>query len=141
MGFPGETDEDFQILLDFLDEAQLDRVGCFTYSAVEGARANALSNPVEEAVKQARLETFMNHQAQISTDKLQAKIGQTLEVIIDEVGEDGAIGRSKADAPEIDGVVHVLGDASSMRSGDIITVKIEAADAHDLQGIRADQAP
>ncbi len=137
VGFPGETDKDFQILLDFLDEAQLDRVGCFTYSAVEGAKANALADPVDEAVKQARLETFMSHQAQISTAKLQAKIGQTLDIIIDEIGEDGAIGRSKADAPEIDGVVHVLGDASSMCCGDIIPVKIEAADAHDLQGIRA----
>ncbi len=140
VGFPGETDEDFQILLDFLDEAQLDRVGCFAYSAVEGAKANALSDPVEESVKQARLETFMNHQAQISAARLQTKIGQTLDIIIDEVGENGAIGRSKADAPEIDGVVHVLGDASSMRSGDIIPVKIEAADAHDLQGVQAGQA-
>ena len=102
------------------------------------AKANALPDPVDEAVKQARLEAFMNHQAQISTAKLQAKIGQTLEVIIDEVGENGAIGRSKADAPEIDGVVHILGDASAMRSGDIISVIIEAADAHDLQGVRAE---
>jgi len=138
VGFPGETDEDFQILLDFLDEAQLDRVGCFAYSAVEGAKANALANPVDEAVKQARLEAFMDHQAQISAAKLQHKIGQTLEVIIDEIGEDGAIGRSKADAPEIDGVVHILGDASKMQCGDIIPVKIEAADAHDLQGVPAE---
>ncbi len=138
VGFPGETDEDFQVLLDFLDEAQLDRVGCFAYSAVDGAKANALADPVDEAIKQSRLEIFMNHQAQISAAKLQAKIGRTLDIIIDEVGEDGAIGRSKADAPEIDGVVHVLGDASSMHSGDIIPVKIEAADAHDLQGVQAD---
>ncbi len=135
VGFPGETDEDFKVLLDFLDEAQLDRVGCFTYSAVDGAKANALANPVDEALKQERLEIFMNHQADISATKLQAKIGQTLDVIIDEIGEDGAIGRSKADAPEIDGVVHILGDASKMQYGDIIPVKIEAADAHDLQGI------
>ena len=138
VGFPGETDKDFEILLDFLDEAQLDRVGCFTYSAVDGAIANALANPVDEAIKQERLEVFMNRQAEISAAKLQARIGQTLDVIIDEVGEDGAIGRSKADAPEIDGVVHILGDASKMQCGDIIPVKIEAADAHDLQGVRVD---
>ncbi len=138
VGFPGETETDFQILLDFLDEAQLDRVGCFTYSAVEGAKANALPNPVDEVIKQERLETFMDRQAQISAAKLQTKIGQTLDIIIDEVGEDGAIGRSKADAPEIDGVVHILGDATKMQCGDLIQVKIEAADAHDLQGVVAD---
>ncbi len=137
VGFPGETETDFQILLDFLDEAQLDRVGCFTYSAVEGAKANALPNPVDEVIKQERLETFMERQAQISEAKLQVKIGQTLDIIIDEVGEDGAIGRSKADAPEIDGVVHILGDATNMQCGDLIQVKIEAADAHDLQGVLA----
>ncbi len=138
VGFPGETETDFQILLDFLDEAQLDRVGCFTYSAVEGAKANTLPHPVDEAIKQERLETFMDRQAQISAAKLQTKIGQTLDIIIDEVGENGAIGRSKADAPEIDGVVHVLGDATKMQCGDLIQVKIEATDAHDLQGVLAD---
>ena len=136
-GFPGETDEDFEILLDFLDEAQLDRVGCFTYSPVDGAKANALANPVDEALKQERLARFMAHQAQISSKKLQAKIGQTLEVIIDEIGEDGAIGRSKADAPEIDGQVHIIGDVSGLQAGDITRVKIEASDEHDLQGVPA----
>ncbi len=135
VGFPGETEKDFQTLLDFLDEAQLDRVGCFAYSPVEGAKANALPDPIDETVKQSRLETFMDRQAQISTAKLQAKIGRTLDVIIDEVGENGAIGRSKADAPEIDGVVHILGKPESMQNGEIIKVRIEAADAHDLQGV------
>jgi len=134
-GFPGETDEDFEILLDFLDEAQLDRVGCFAYSPVEGAQANVLDNPVDEDVKQARLATFMQHQAQISAARLQRKIGRTLDVIIDEVGENGAIGRSMADAPEIDGVVHILDENNTMQSGDIVQVQIEAADAHDLQGV------
>jgi ribosomal protein S12 methylthiotransferase len=135
VGFPGETEEDFQTLLDFLDEAQLDRVGCFAYSPVEGAKANALPDPIDETVKQSRLEAFMDRQARISFAKLQAKIGRTLDVIIDEVGENGAIGRSKADAPEIDGVVHILGKVESMQIGKIIKVKIEAADAHDLQGL------
>ncbi len=136
-GFPGETDEDFEILLDFLDEAQLDRVGCFAYSAVDGAKANALPDPVDEEIKQARLATFMQHQAQISEAKLQSKIGQTLDVIIDEIGENGAIGRSKADAPEIDGVVHILDDSNTLQIGEIVEVEIEAADAHDLQGVLA----
>lgn len=139
VGFPGETEQDFQTLLQFIDEAQLDRVGCFTYSAVDGAQANALENPVDEAIKQARLETFMALQAEISANKLQRKIGQTLDVIIDEIGDNGAIGRSKADAPEIDGAVHILGDTRSMQSGQIVQVNIEAADAHDLQGVLADK--
>lgn len=134
-GFPGETEQDFQTLLDFLDQAQLDRVGCFAYSAVDGAKANALPNPIDEEIKQHRLERFMSLQAGISENKLQCKVGKTLEVIIDEIGEDGAIGRSKADAPEIDGLVHVFGDTSSIQLGDIVSVKIQAADAHDLQGV------
>lgn len=134
-GFPGETEQDFQTLLEFIEQAQLDRVGCFTYSAVDGAKANALANPVDEAIKQERMEAFMTRQAKISEAKLNNKIGQTLDVIIDEIGENGAIGRSKADAPEIDGVVHILGDTGQIQNGDIVQVKIEAADAHDLQGI------
>ena len=134
-GFPGETEENFQTLLEFIEQAQLDRVGCFTYSAVDGAKANALPDPVDEAIKQARLDAFMTLQAEISTAKLQAKVGKTLAVIIDEIGEDGAIGRSTADAPEIDGVVHILGDTAKIQNGDIVQVKIQAADAHDLQGI------
>ncbi len=136
-GFPGETEEDFQTLLEFIETAQLDRVGCFAYSAVDGAKANALANPVDEALKQERLERFMALQANISEAKLQAKIGQTLDVMIDEIGENGAIGRSKADAPEIDGLVHILGDPLALQTGEIIEVKIEAADEHDLQGVIA----
>ncbi|MFT5259770.1 MAG: ribosomal protein S12 methylthiotransferase [Saprospiraceae bacterium] len=134
VGFPGETEEDFNTLLDFIDEAQLDRVGCFAYSAVDGAKANELSNAIDEDVKQDRLAQFMQRQAIISADKLQAKIGKTLEVLIDQVGEDGAIGRSKADAPEIDGQVHIFGDTSQVRPGDFVDVLIEDADEHDLQG-------
>ena len=134
-GFPGETDADFQILLDFIEEAQLDRVGCFAYSAVDGAQANALANPVDEAVKQERLAEFMAVQARISEAKLQAKIGQTLDVLIDDVFDEGAIGRSKADAPEIDGQVHIMCETADLQSGDFVQVKIEAADAHDLQGV------
>ena len=137
VGFPGESESDFQRLLDFLDEAQLDRVGAFAYSPVEGAQANALPNQIDEALKQERLAAFMARQAQISTNKLQAKIDRTLDVMIDEVGENGAIGRSQADAPEIDGVVHILGDANTMQRGNIISVRIEAADEHDLQGVPA----
>jgi len=136
-GFPGETDADFELLLDFLDDAQLDRVGCFAYSAVDGAKANDLPNAIPEDIKQARLATFMQHQAQISENKLQAKIGRTLDVIIDEIGDNGAIGRSQSDAPEIDGVVHILDDSGRLQTGDIVPVIIEAADAHDLQGVPA----
>ncbi|MEJ2756600.1 MAG: 30S ribosomal protein S12 methylthiotransferase RimO, partial [Gammaproteobacteria bacterium] len=103
VGFPGETESDFQTLLDFLDEAQIDRVGCFSYSPVEGARANALEDPIPESEKQARWNTFMAHQQVISERKLQQRIGQTLTVLVDEVDEEGAIARSYADAPEIDG--------------------------------------
>lgn len=134
VGFPGETEDDFNTLLDFIDEAQLDRVGCFAYSAVDGARANELSDPVPEDIKQTRLAEFMQHQAQISAAKLQAKIGQALEVLIDDIGDEGAIGRSAADAPEIDGQVHIFGDTSSVQIGDFVQVKIEDADDHDLQG-------
>ncbi|KAB7627817.1 30S ribosomal protein S12 methylthiotransferase RimO [Alkalilimnicola sp. S0819] len=133
VGFPGETEEDFQILLDFLEEAQLDRVGCFTYSPVEGARANELPDPVPEDVKEERLARFMAVQARISAQRLQAKIGRTLPVIIDAVGEDGAVGRSQADAPEIDGLVY-LNDELDVQPGDIVPVLIEHADDHDLWG-------
>ena len=136
-GFPGETEQDFKTLLAFIEQAQLDRVGCFTYSAVEGAKANALPGQIEEEVKQQRMEALMSRQAEISQAKLQNKIGQTLDVIIDEIGENGAIGRSKADAPEIDGVVHILGQTRQTQPGDIVQVIIENADAHDLQGVLA----
>ncbi|MBA2933286.1 30S ribosomal protein S12 methylthiotransferase RimO [Sphingomonas sp. CGMCC 1.13654] len=134
VGFPGETEEDFQYLLDWLDEAQLDRVGAFRFEPVEGAAANALSNPVHEEVKEERYQRIMEKTAAISAAKLQAKVGKTLDVIIDLVDGDGATGRSKADAPEIDGEVH-LRDAGHLQPGDIVQVAIEDADDHDLFGV------
>jgi ribosomal protein S12 methylthiotransferase len=134
-GFPGETEEDFQYLLDWLDEAQLDRVGAFRFEPVEGARANSLPDPVAEEIKEERYARLMDKCAAISAAKLQAKIGSTQQVIIDLVDEDGgATGRSQADAPEIDGEVH-LRDTSGLEPGDIVSVKIEDADAHDLFGV------
>ncbi|MDP5278208.1 30S ribosomal protein S12 methylthiotransferase RimO [Sphingomonas sp. DG1-23] len=134
VGFPGETEEDFQYLLDWLDEARLDRVGAFRFEPVEGASANLLPDPVPEEVKEERYARIMEKTAAISAAKLQAKIGRTLEVIIDEVGEDGATGRSQADAPEIDGEVF-LRDAGHLNQGDIVRVTIEDADEHDLYGV------
>lgn len=137
-GFPGETEEDFQMLLDFLEEAQLDRVGCFAYSAVDGAAANALPDQVPEEVKQERLARFMEVQERISAAKLQSKIGSIQTVLVDEVFEDEegniqAIARTKADAPEIDGVVY-LEDAEGLNPGDFVDVQIKDADGHDLWG-------
>jgi len=137
-GFPGETEDDFQMLLDFLEEAQLDRVGCFTYSAVDGASANALPNQVPEEVKKERLARFMDVQERISAAKLQSKIGTMQTVLVDEIVEDEegnieAIGRTKADAPEIDGVVY-LADAEGLTPGDFVEVQIYDADGHDLWG-------
>jgi len=134
VGFPGETEEDFQYLLDWLDEAQLDRVGAFRFEPVEGASANSLPDPVPEEVKEERYARVMEKTAAISAAKLQAKVGRTLEVIIDEVGEDGATGRSQADAPEIDGEAF-LRDAGHLKQGDIVSVSIEDADEHDLYGV------
>lgn len=135
VGFPGETEADFQYLLDWLDEAQLDRVGAFRFEPVQGAAANALPNPVPEEVKEERYARIMEKTAAISAAKLQAKIGRTLDVLIDVVDEEGgATGRSKADAPEIDGEVH-LRDAGALKQGDIVSVKIEDADEHDLFGV------
>lgn len=136
VGFPGETEADFQYLLDWLDEAQLDRVGAFRFEPVEGAPANALPDPVPEAVKEERYARIMEKTAAISAAKQQAKIGRTLDVIIDAVDaqEGGATGRSKADAPEIDGEVH-LRDAGYLAPGDIVSVEIEDADDHDLFGV------
>lgn len=139
VGFPGETEEDFQYLLDWLDEAQLDRVGAFRFEPVEGASANALPDPVPEEVKEERYARVMEKTAAISAAKLQAKVGRTLEVIIDEVGEEGgATGRSQADAPEIDGEVF-LRDAGHLKQGDIVKVVIEDADEHDLYGVPVGQ--
>jgi ribosomal protein S12 methylthiotransferase len=134
VGFPGETEAEFQYLLDWLDEAQLDRVGAFRFEPVEGAAANFLPDQVPEAVKEERYARIMEKTAAISAAKLQAKIGRTLDVLIDAVGEDGATGRSKADAPEIDGEVH-LRDAGHLAQGDIVPVLIEDADEHDLFGV------
>src|SRR5436190_17687726 len=132
VGFPGETEEDFEILLDWLEEAQLDRVGCFKYSPVEGAAANALAGAVPEEVKEERYHRFMQAQAAISEDKLAAKVGRTLEVLIDEVQDDTAVGRSHADAPEIDGNVSVAG--AKLKVGQRVNVKITHADTYDLFG-------
>lgn len=133
VGFPGETEDDFQQLLDFLQEAQLDRVGCFQYSPVEGAKANELPNPVADEIKQDRYDRFMQLQQKISTARLQQKVGQTLQVLIDEVDDEGAIGRSFADAPEIDGSVYLNGE-TDVKPGDLVNVTIEHSDEYDLWG-------
>jgi ribosomal protein S12 methylthiotransferase len=131
VGFPGETEDDFQLLLDWLQEAQLDRVGCFKYSPVEGAKANDLPDHVPEAIQQQRWERFMETQQHISAQRLQQRIGQQLEVLIDEVDEQGAVGRCYADAPEIDGKVY-LDDFTDTFVGDALLVTITGADEYDL---------
>ena len=133
VGFPGESKEDFDELLEFLDEAQLDRVGCFKYSDVDGARANELPNAVPEEIKQERWERFMDKQNQISAQKLKNKVGLTLEVLIDEVNDNEAIGRSHADAPEIDGQV-IIENTSNLHPGDQVNVLIETSGDYDLWG-------
>lgn len=133
VGFPGETEEDFQMLLDFLQEARLDRVGCFKYSPVEGAKANELADQVSEEIKEERYHRFMQLQQEISTQRLQEKVGRKLWVIIDEVDDEGAVGRSMADAPEIDGMVYLNGEFD-VKAGDIVNVLIEHADEYDLWG-------
>ena len=133
VGFPGETEADFQELLTFLQEAQLDRVGCFAYSAVDGATANALPDPVPEAVKQERRAQLMAVQAAISAERLQLKIGRALKVLVDAHDEEGrSIARSSADAPEIDGVVYIENSAELLPVGEFAEVRIVAADEHDL---------
>jgi ribosomal protein S12 methylthiotransferase len=134
VGFPGETEENFEELLQFLDDAQLDRVGCFTYSPVEGATANALPGHVSEELKQDRLQRFMEKQSAISAQRLQAKVGSRQVVLIDSVDGDRALARSSSSAPEIDGVVHVAVDDYDIEAGDFIEVDITAADDHDLHG-------
>ncbi|MBE7377012.1 30S ribosomal protein S12 methylthiotransferase RimO [Pseudomonas lopnurensis] len=132
VGFPGETEEDFQYLLDWLTEAQLDRVGCFQYSPVDGAPAEVMGlEPVPDAIKQERWERFMAHQQAISAARLQRKIDQEMDVLIDEVDEDGAIGRSWADAPEIDGMVYVDSERP-LQPGDKVRVRVTHADEYDL---------
>ncbi|OCG32472.1 ribosomal protein S12 methylthiotransferase [Gilliamella sp. Choc4-2] len=133
VGYPGETEQDFELLLNFLSQAQLDRVGCFPYSPIEGAEANKLANQIPETIKQERFDRFMQLQQKISTQKLQAKIGKTLDVIVDEIDEEGTIGRSMADAPEIDGVVY-LNEENQVNVGDIVQVNIEHSDEYDLWG-------
>jgi ribosomal protein S12 methylthiotransferase len=159
VGFPGETEEDFDYLLRWLQEAQLDRVGAFRFEPVEGAAANALPDPVPDALKEERYQRVMELTARISAEKLAAKVGKTIDVLIDRVDEVmppsegpdrkhfdaphaehhhsiGATGRSKADAPEIDGEVH-LRDAGGLKQGDIVKVRVEDADEHDLFGVPA----
>jgi ribosomal protein S12 methylthiotransferase len=133
VGFPGETDEDFELLLQFLREARLDRVGCFPYSPVEGAAANSLPGAVPEELKVERWNLFMQTQAEISRNGLQQKVGTVQEVLVDEVQEDQAIGRSKADAPEIDGIVQIR-DGQGLSPGDMVQIKVESADDYDLIG-------
>jgi ribosomal protein S12 methylthiotransferase len=131
VGFPGETESEFNELLGFIKEAKLDRVGCFKYSAVEGATANELDNPVPEEVKEERWHRFMALQQEISAERLQQKIGQSIDVMIDEIGPTGAVGRSKGDAPEIDGAVYVA-DAANLKPGDIVNRNVIDADDYDL---------
>lgn len=138
VGFPGETEDDFKMLLDFMEEAQLDRVGCFAYSAVDGAVANALPDQVAEEVKQERLSRFMELQERISAAKVAAKIGSLQTVLVDELTEDDdgnviAIARTKGDAPEIDGIVY-LQDADGLNPGDFVDVQIVDSQGHDLIG-------
>ena len=131
VGFPGETEEEFQMLLDFIDKAELDRVGCFKYSPVEGAKANELPDPVPEDVQEARFQRFMELQQQVSVRKLARKVGKEMTVLIDEVDEEGATGRSAADAPEIDGLVYLNGE-TGLKPGDMVKVRIDEADEYDL---------
>ena len=135
VGFPGETEEDFQLLLDFLKEAQLDRVGCFKFSPVEGAPATEMADQVPEDVKEERFHRFMQLQQEISANRLKQKIGKTLDVLVDEIDEDGIIGRSKADAPEVDGLVYVDNlSGINVKVGDVIKVTITNSDEYDLWG-------
>ena len=132
-GFPGETEAEFEELLQFLEDAQLDRVGCFAYSPVDGAAANTLPDPVPQELREERRARFMATQEKISARRLRQKIGMTLVVLIDESGEKGATGRSSADAPEIDGAVHI-GKAKGLNPGEFVQVRITHSDAHDLYG-------
>lgn len=133
VGFPGESEEEFEQLLDFLDAAQLDRVGCFKYSAVAGAAANALPDPVPEDLKEERYARLMELQAEISAQRLQAKIGTRQQVLVDEVVAEGAVARTRGDAPDIDGQVFIDG-ATHLRAGDWVEVEIDDSDEHDLWG-------
>jgi ribosomal protein S12 methylthiotransferase len=131
VGFPGETEDQFNELLEFLEAAQLDRVGAFAYSPVEGAAANALPNPVDEDIKQERLQRFMAVQEAISEQKLSRRVGGIEDIIIDGRDEEGLLGRSRGDAPEIDGMVFIEG-AHDLPAGDIVRARITGHNAHDL---------
>jgi len=134
-GFPGETEEEFQYLLDFLQEAQIDRLGCFAYSPVEGAAANEIAAPISDDIREERRARVMQMQATISRQRLQAKVGKRMRVLIDQLDRTGAVARSPADAPEIDGVVYVkrpYDPSRTLKVGEFIDVTITAADAHDL---------
>ena len=135
VGFPGETEEDFQMLLDFLKEAQLDRVGCFKFSPVEGAPATEMADQVPEDVKEERFHRFMQLQQEISAERLKQKIGRTLDVIVDEIDDEGIIGRTKADAPEVDGLVYIENlSGTPVKVGEVIKVTITHSDEYDLWG-------
>ena len=134
VGYPGETEDEFNTLIDWLDEAQLDRVGCFKYENVEGARSNALAHQISEEVKQHRWEVFMEKAMKISAKKLTKKIGNEIDVIVDEIDEEGAICRTKADAPEIDGNLFIEDNFEKIHVGDIIKVNVTASGDYDLWG-------
>jgi ribosomal protein S12 methylthiotransferase len=135
VGYPGETESEFQHLIDWLDEAQLDRVGCFQYENVEGARSNILKDHVDADVKQDRWERFMQKSQAISEAKLASKVGLTLDVIVDNIDEDGiATCRTKADAPEIDGNLFIDENTNTIKVGQIVTVKVDEASEYDLWG-------
>jgi ribosomal protein S12 methylthiotransferase len=133
VGFPGETDQDFALLLNWLSEAELDRVGCFRYEPVSGAAANSLDRPLPEEVKDARWHRLMQHQQRISAKRLQTRVGRRQKIIVDELGLAGGKGRSEGDAPEIDGSVF-LASRRPLRIGEIVSAKIDRADAYDLYG-------
>ncbi|WP_374601488.1 30S ribosomal protein S12 methylthiotransferase RimO [Arenimonas sp.] len=141
VGFPGETEDDFEQLLAFIDQAELDRVGAFAYSPVDGAAANALPDPVPEEVKQERLARFMALQAEISAEKLERKVGTVQRCLVDAIDGELAIARSMADAPEIDGLVQIQdGEAAGLKPGDFCEVRIMGSDEHDLFGLVGDEA-
>ena len=142
VGYPGETEDEFNTLIDWLDEAQIDRVGCFKYEDVEGARSNSLSNQIPEDVKQHRWEVFMEKAGEISAKKLAKKIGEEVDVIVDEIDEEGAICRTKADGPEIDGNLFIESNFAKINVGDILKVNVTSAGDYDLWGtISKDQKP
>jgi ribosomal protein S12 methylthiotransferase len=138
VGFPGETEEEFEELLTFLEEAQLDRVGCFKYSPVDGAKANDLPDPIDEDIKDIRLQRFMQVQSQISKQRLIDKIGSEYNIVIDSVDAEGAVGRTFGDAPEIDGVVHLNG-VFDVQPGQRLWVEIIHTDEHDLWAVPVEE--